>query len=134
MRFDVMKTPTMETSAGCPSCSSDNVMFHPNRKFHCCDCKHEFILIRSVTPLRIFVIAAQFCESDKPDYREAPRVVPSLVFQLATRLPDYCKLLLTLPEMAELDGKDAVELFDYLLASALRSSINSGQKQRQAHP
>jgi len=46
------------------------------------------------------VIAAQFCEWDKPDHRNAPRVVRSLAFQLATRLPDYRKLLLTLPEIA----------------------------------
>ena len=56
------------------------------------------------------VIAAQFCEWDKPDHRNAPRVVRSLAFQLATRLPDYRKLLLTLPEIAELDRKDAAEL------------------------
>ncbi|MBI2422954.1 MAG: toll/interleukin-1 receptor domain-containing protein [Candidatus Hydrogenedentes bacterium] len=74
------------------------------------------------------VIAAQFCEWDKPDHRNAPRVVRSLAFQLATRLPDYRKLLLTLPEIAELDRKDAAELFDYLLANPLRSIINGGRE------
>ena len=74
------------------------------------------------------VIAAQFCEWDKPDHRNAPRVVRSLAFQLATRLPDYRKLLLTLPEIAELDRKDAAELFDYLLANPLRSVINGGRQ------
>ncbi len=74
------------------------------------------------------VIAAQFCEWDKPDHRHAPRVVRSLAFQLATRLPDYRKLLLTLPEIAELDRKDAAELFDYLLANPLRSVINGGRQ------
>jgi len=74
------------------------------------------------------VIAAQFCEWDKPDHRNAPRVVRSLAFQLATRLPDYRKLLLTLPEIAELDRKDAAELFDYLLANPLRSVINGGRE------
>ena len=33
------------------------------------------------------VIAAQFVEWDKPDHRDARRVVRSLAFQLATRLP-----------------------------------------------
>ncbi len=75
------------------------------------------------------VIAAQFCEWDKPDHRNAQRVVRSLAFQLATRLPDYRKLLLTLPEIAELDRKDAAELFDYLLANPLRSVIN-GDRER----
>ena len=74
------------------------------------------------------VIAAQFCEWDKPDHRNAPRVVRSLAFQLATRLPDYRKLLLTLPEIAELDRKDAAELFDYLLANPLRSVIHGGRE------
>lgn len=75
------------------------------------------------------VIAAQFCEWDKPDHRDAQRVIRSLAFQLATRLPDYRKLLLTLPEIAELDRKDAAELFDYLLANPLRSVINGGRNQ-----
>ena len=74
------------------------------------------------------VIAAQFCEWDKPDHRNAPRVVRSLAFQIATRLPDYRKFLLTLPEIAELDRKDAAELFDYLLANPLRSAINAGRE------
>ena len=74
------------------------------------------------------VIAAQFCEWDKPDHRNAPRVVRSLAFQLATRLPDYRKLLLTLPEIAELDRKDAGELFDYLLANPLKLSITGGRE------
>jgi len=74
------------------------------------------------------VIAAQFCEWDKPDHRNAPRVVRSIAFQLATRLPDYRKLLLTLPEIAELDRKDAAELFDYLLANPLRSVIHGGRQ------
>jgi hypothetical protein len=74
------------------------------------------------------VIAAQFCEWDKPDHRNAPRVVRSLAFQLATRLPDYRKLLLTLPEIAELNRKDAAELFDYLLANPLRSVIKGGRE------
>lgn len=76
------------------------------------------------------VIAAQFCEWDKPDHRNAERVVRSLAFQLATRLPDYRKLLLTLPEIEgeKLDRKDAAELFDYLLANPLRSVINGGRQ------
>jgi tetratricopeptide (TPR) repeat protein len=73
------------------------------------------------------VIAAQFCEWDKPDHRYAQRVVRSLAFQLATRLPDYRKLLLTLPEIAQLDRKGPAELFDYLLANPLRSVINGGR-------
>ncbi|MCX6278002.1 MAG: toll/interleukin-1 receptor domain-containing protein [Bacteroidetes bacterium] len=74
------------------------------------------------------VIAAQFCEWDKLDHRDARRVVCSIAFQMATRLPDYRKLLLTLPEIKELDRKDASELFDYLLANTLKSVINGGHE------
>jgi hypothetical protein len=74
------------------------------------------------------VIAAQFVEWDKPDHRDARRVVRSLAFQLATRLPDYRKLLLTLPEIAELDRKDPAELFDYLLANPLKTVIGGGRE------
>lgn len=74
------------------------------------------------------VIAAQFVEWDKTDHRDARRVVCSLAFQLATRLPDYRKLLLALPEIADLDRKDPAELFDYLLANPLRSVIGGGRE------
>ncbi len=76
------------------------------------------------------VIAAQFVEWDKPDHRDARRVVRSLAFQLATRLPDYRKLVLALPEIAELDRKDPAELFDYLLANPLRSVIGGGRERQ----
>jgi len=74
------------------------------------------------------VVASQFCEWDKPDHRNAGRVVCSIAFQMATRLPDYRKLLLTLPEIKALDQKDASELFDYLLANPLKSVINGGRE------
>jgi hypothetical protein len=74
------------------------------------------------------VIAAQFCEWDKPDHRDARRVVCSIAFQLAIRLPDYRKLLLTLPEISELDRKEASELFDYLLSNPLKSVISGGRE------
>ena len=54
----------------------------------------------------------------------------SLAFQLATRLPDYRKLLLTLPEITELDRKEPAELFDYLLANPLRSVIGGGRERK----
>jgi len=69
------------------------------------------------------VISVQFCEWDKPDHRNANRVVQTLAFQIATRLPDYRKFLLTLPEIKNLDRKNASELFDYLIANPLRNTI-----------
>ena len=74
------------------------------------------------------VIAAQFCEWAEPVHRYAPRVVRSLAFQLAARLPDYRELPLTLPEIAELDRTDAAELFDSLLANPLRAVIHGGRE------
>ena len=75
------------------------------------------------------VIAAQFVEWDKRDHGDARRVVRSLAFQLATRLPDYRKFLLTLPEIEadKLDQKNAAELFDYLLATPLRHAIDGAR-------
>ena len=73
------------------------------------------------------VIAAQFCAWNMTDHRDARRVVRSLAFQLATRLPDYRKLLLTLPEIARLDSKSADELFEYLLTNPLRLAIHGAR-------
>jgi len=74
------------------------------------------------------VIAAQFVEYDKPDGRDSHRIVRTLAFQIATRLPDYRKLLLTLPEITELDRKNPADLFDYLLANPLKLSISGGRE------
>ena len=74
------------------------------------------------------VVAAQFVEWDKADHRDARRVASSLAFQLATRLPDYRKILLALPEIDKLDSKDPDELFDYLLANPLRNVISGGRE------
>ncbi|MFM7164601.1 MAG: TIR domain-containing protein, partial [Planctomycetaceae bacterium] len=73
------------------------------------------------------VIAAQFCDWNMADHRDARRIIRSLAFQMATRLPDYRKLLLTLPEIADVDRKDTAELFDYLIANPLRSVIDGGR-------
>ncbi|MFH0783078.1 MAG: toll/interleukin-1 receptor domain-containing protein [Pseudomonadota bacterium] len=73
------------------------------------------------------VIAVQFCQYDKPDHREPHRIVRTLAFQLSTRLPDYRKLLLTLPEIAHLEQKTPTDLFDYLLANPLRHLISGGR-------
>jgi hypothetical protein len=74
------------------------------------------------------VIAVQFIEWDKPDHRDPHRVVCSLAFQLATRLPDYRKLLLSLPEIKRLDSKNPAELFEYLIVSPLQNSISGGRE------
>lgn len=74
------------------------------------------------------VIAVQFCDWKKPDHRDAGRIIRTLAFQIATRLPDYRKLLLTLPILTELDRKNAAELFDGLLTNPLKLSITGGRE------
>jgi WD40 repeat protein len=74
------------------------------------------------------IIAAHFCEYDKADHRDAKRVICSLAFQLATRLPDYRKILLTLPEINTLESKGAFELFEYLFANPLKLVIEGGRE------
>lgn len=74
------------------------------------------------------VIGAQFCEWNKDDHRSPTRVVCSLAFQIATRLPDYRKFLITLPEIDELDKKKEAELFDYLLVEPLHSAIGGNRE------
>jgi hypothetical protein len=44
------------------------------------------------------------------------------------RVPDYRKLLLTLPEIAKLDRKSAAASFDYLLDNPLSSVIHGAQE------
>jgi len=74
------------------------------------------------------VIAAHFCEHDKTDHRDPNRIVRTIAFQLATRLPDYRKLLLTLPEIGEVEAKDPSAVFDYLLADPMRQAIDGGRE------
>ena len=76
------------------------------------------------------VIAAQFCRYNSPERRDPTRVIRSIAFQLATRLPDYRRHLLNQPEIKDLDRKNPVDLFDYLLANPLRYAIN-GNRPRQ---
>src|ERR1035438_9376848 len=74
------------------------------------------------------LIAVQFYDWKKPDHRDACRIIRTLAFQIATRLPDYRKLLLTLPIMTELDRKNSAELFDGLLTNPLKLSITGGRE------
>jgi tetratricopeptide (TPR) repeat protein len=76
---------------------------------------------------RAQVIAVQFCRYNSPERREPTRVIRSIAFQLATRLPDYRRHLMYQPEIADLDRKNPAELFDYLLANPLRYAINGNR-------
>lgn len=74
------------------------------------------------------VIAVEFCNWQQPGHRHPEQIIRTLAFQIATRLPDYRKLLLTLPDIAALDRKNAAELFDCLLADPLHHAIDGGRE------
>jgi len=75
------------------------------------------------------VVAVEFCQYDKLDHRDASRVICTLAFQIATRLPDYRRLLLALKDISDLTGKNPGELFTYLLADPLCHAIG-GERER----
>ena len=77
---------------------------------------------------RSHVLAAQFCRYNRRERRDPLAVIRSIAFQLATRLPDYRRHLVGQPEIGELGGKKAGELFDYLLANPLRYAIDGGRE------
>ena len=77
------------------------------------------------------IIAAYYIEFNKPYFRDPRRIITSIAFQIATRLPDYRKLLTGLPDIDNLGEMNAAELFVYLIAEPLRKSI-SGNRMRYA--
>ena len=74
------------------------------------------------------VIALHFCEWNKKSHKDPRQVVLNIAFQLACRLADYRKLLLTLSQIDSLAAKSETELFDYLLVDPLRSVIDGGRE------
>ena len=74
------------------------------------------------------IIAAHFIEYNKPDRKDPRRIITSIAFQIATRLPDYRKLLMGLPELDRLGEKSATELFSCLLMEPLRHAIEGGRE------
>jgi len=77
---------------------------------------------------RATVLAVHFCDWQKPNHRDTGRIVRTVAFQIATRLPDYRKLLMALRELKELDLKPPAELFDYLLTDPLGQAIDGGRE------
>jgi tetratricopeptide (TPR) repeat protein len=74
------------------------------------------------------VVAAHFCEWNKPEHSDARATVQSIAFQLATKFPDYRKYLLKLPGIDKLEQQSAAELFTYLVANPLSFSIDGGRQ------
>lgn len=81
---------------------------------------------------RANIVGAVFCRHDMIDRRDPARVVRTLAFQVATRLPDYRRLLLAGlrrddPDGDKLDRREASSLFDGLLVQPLRLCIDGGR-------
>ena len=74
------------------------------------------------------VIAVEFCNWQQPGHKNPEQIVRTFAFQIATRLPDYRKLLLNLPEIAALSRKNADELFEYLLIDPLHHAIDGSRE------
>ncbi len=74
------------------------------------------------------IIAAQFVAYNKTDNKDPRRIIMSIAFQIATRLPDYRKFLLGLPEIKNLGNKNAAELFACLLTDPLFQAIKGGRE------
>ncbi len=76
------------------------------------------------------VLCGIFCEWDKPQTVNAKSVIRTIAFRLASKLPDYRRLLIgyfTDPKSRMLDDKTPEELFSILLEDPLGSLIDGGR-------
>jgi len=73
------------------------------------------------------VLAAVFMRYNQPQSCDPNRMIRSLAFQLACRLPDYRKHLIHLTEIDKLDEKNQSELFSYLLTEPLHLCIDGNR-------
>ncbi|MFI4994240.1 MAG: tetratricopeptide repeat protein [Hyphomicrobiales bacterium] len=81
---------------------------------------------------RANVIGLNLCRYNLDDRRDAGRVIRTLAFQIATRLPDYRRLVLERLSNQDVDGselarKGPAALFDWLLIEPLRHVIDGGR-------
>ena len=83
---------------------------------------------------RARVLAVHFCRYNKPNTRDARKVVRTLAFQMATQLGDYRELLVRLAKLGtSLAELDAMELFDKLLANPLVHELGGGRSADDRH-
>jgi tetratricopeptide (TPR) repeat protein len=81
---------------------------------------------------KVSVLGLNLCRYNVEDRRDPGRVLRTIAFQIATRLPDYRRLLLDRllrqdPDGNELARKSPAALFDWLLAEPLRFGIDGGR-------
>lgn len=80
------------------------------------------------------VIAIFFCQYNRGDSRNPLRLIQTLAYQLASRLPDYRMRLLKVPAIAQpelMTGKDATSLWATLIAEPLAGVGKEGLIGRQ---
>ena len=79
------------------------------------------------------VIAAHFCQYNQPNFSDPRRVICSIAFQIATRLPDFRSHLietirnLKMNKPYAIDEMEPVELFQILIADAAYKAIDGGR-------
>jgi tetratricopeptide (TPR) repeat protein len=81
---------------------------------------------------KVNVIGLNLCRYNLDDRRDAGRVIRTLAFQIATRLPDYRRLVLERlvsqdPDGSELARKGPAAAFNWLLIEPLRRAIDGGR-------
>jgi tetratricopeptide (TPR) repeat protein len=85
---------------------------------------------------KVNVIGINLCRYNDDDRRDAGRVLRTLAFQIATRLPDYRRLLLDRlksqdPGGEEVKRKNPAGLFSWLLIEPLHRAIDGGRGQNR---
>ena len=83
---------------------------------------------------KVNVIGINLCRYNDDDRRDAGRVLRTLAFQIATRLPDYRRLLLDRlksqdPDGEEVKRKGPAALFSWLLIEPLHRPIDGGRSE-----
>jgi len=79
------------------------------------------------------VISLNLCRYNIEDRRDAAKILRTLAFQVATRLPDYRLHLLRKLKLHDPDGgvvieKEPAALFEWLLLEPLRSLVDGGRR------
>lgn len=83
---------------------------------------------------RARVMAVHFCKHDRPITLNAQQVVRTLAFQMATQMGEYRELLVRrLREGLVIEGLNALELFQVLLAAPLTHVIAGGRGPHDRH-
>ena len=82
---------------------------------------------------KVNVIGVNLCRYNSDDRRYPAPVLRTLAFQIATRLPDYRRLLLHRierqdPSGTELLRKSPLDLFNWLLSEPLASGLDGGRR------